>query len=194
MVRRGARLAPVKRIWDITRVVAVGMPAWPGDREYAVGWTSRMPDGAGCNVGHFSMSCHTGTHIDAPFHFAQTGATIEKVPLQACVGPARVVPLDRLDEAATEERVLVKSGGGAPTRSQLAALTALRLLGTDSESVDPADSKTLEAHHALWHRGVVILEGLDLAAVPDGRYELIALPLRLLGMDAAPVRALLREL
>jgi len=182
------------RIWDVTRPLAPGTPAWPGDREYTRAWTARLEDGAPCNVGEFAMSCHTGTHVDAPFHLAATGATVDQVPLQACVGPCVVVPLARLAEAAGAERVLVRAGGGAPTLAQVAALPGLRLLGTDGASVDPRDSATLDVHHALWHRGAVILEGLDLSGVPDGRYELIALPLRLVGMDGAPARALLREL
>jgi arylformamidase len=184
----------MRRIWDVTRPLAPGIPVWPGDRAFAVGWTSRLREGAFCNVGHVAMSCHTGTHIDAPYHFAETGATIDKVPLQACVGPCVVLPLGRLADAAGEERVLLRSGGGAPAAAALAALAGLRLLGTDAPSVDEASAATLDGHRALWHRGVVILAGLDLDAVPDGRYELIALPLRLAGMDAAPVRALLREL
>jgi arylformamidase len=184
----------VKRIWDITRPLAPGMPAWPGDRAFTSGWTERLREGATCNVGHVAMSCHTGTHIDAPYHFAETGATIDKVPLQACVGPCVVLPLGRLAEAAGAERVLLRSGGGAPAVAALEALVGLHLLGTDAASVDLADTAQLDVHHALWHRGVVILEGLDLDGVPDGRYELIALPLRLAGMDAAPARALLREI
>jgi arylformamidase len=184
----------MKRIWDVTRPLAPGIPVWPGDRPFRTGWTARLDEGAPCNVGEFAMSCHTGTHIDAPFHFAATGAAIDAVPLQACVGPCRVVPLERLADAAGEERVLVRAGGGAPTLSQVAALPGLRLLGTDAGSVDAADDAELAVHRALWHKGAVILEGLDLSGVADGRYELIALPLRLAGMDAAPVRALLREL
>jgi arylformamidase len=184
----------VKRLWDVTRPLAPGIPVWPGDQAFTSGWTSRLREGADCNVGHVAMSCHTGTHIDAPYHLAETGATIDKVPLQACLGPCVVLPLARLADAAGEERVLLRSGGGSPTIAALAALPALRLLGTDAASVDETDARTLAVHHDLWHRGVVILEGLDLEAVPDGRYELLALPLRLAGMDAAPVRALLREL
>lgn len=184
----------MKRIWDITRPLAPGIPVWPGDRAFATGWSSRLREGAACNVGHVAMSCHTGTHIDAPYHFAETGATIDKVPLQACVGPCVVLPLARLAEAAGEERVLLRSGGGVPTVAALDALKGLHLLGTDAASVDETDAAPLAVHHALWHRGVVILEGLDLGGVPDGRYELIALPLRLAGMDAAPARALLREI
>ncbi len=184
----------MKRIWDVTRPLAPGIPAWPGDREFRRGWTARLEDGAPCNVGEFAMSCHTGTHVDAPFHFAATGATVDQVPLQACVGPCVVVALARLGEAAGAERVLVRAAGGAPTVAQVEALPGLRLLGTDGASVDRAEAAALEVHRALWHRGAVILEGLDLSGVSDGRYELIALPLRLAGMDGAPVRALLREL
>jgi arylformamidase len=184
----------MKRIWDVTRPLAPGIPVWPGDREFTRGWTARLEDGARCNVGEFAMSCHTGTHVDAPFHFAVTGATVDRIPLQACVGPCVVVPLDRLAEAAGAERVLLRANGGVPTVPEVEALPGLRLLGTDAPSVDRDDAVALEVHHALWHRGAVILEGLDLDAVPDGAYELIALPLRLAGMDGAPVRALLREL
>jgi arylformamidase len=184
----------VTRLWDITRPLAPGMPVWPGDRAFTSGWTSRLREGAACNVGHVAMSCHAGTHIDAPYHFAETGATIDRVPLQACVGPCVVLPLERLAEATGEERVLLRSGGGAPTAAALAALAGLRLLGTDAPSVDEETAATLDNHQALWHRGVVILEGLDLDGVADGRYELLALPLRLAGMDAAPARVLLREI
>ena len=180
------------KIHDISQPVGPGIAVWPGDRAYEAAWTWRMADGASCNVGQIAMSCHTGTHMDAPYHFAERGATAEAIPLEACVGPAEVVSLDQL-AAARAERVLVRSGGGVPTVDVVSRLPGLKLLGTDAASVDQADSKTLEVHHALWRRGVVILEGLDLAAVPDGRYQLIALPLRLAGMDAAPVRAVLLE-
>ncbi len=184
----------MQRIWDVTRPLAPGMPVWPGDREFSRGWTSRLEDGARCNVGEFAMSCHAGTHVDAPFHFAATGATVDQIPLQACLGPCVVVPLSRLADAAGAERVLVRAAGGTATAAQVDALPGLRLFGTDGASVDPEDSDSLDVHRALWHKGAVILEGLDLAAVPDGPYELIVLPLRLAGMDGAPVRALLREL
>lgn len=180
------------RIWDITQPVGPGIPVWPGDRAFENALTWKMAEGASCNVGQVTMSCHTGTHMDAPFHFAPEGETAERIPLEACVGPCQVLPLADLARARAE-RVLVKAAGGAPTAAALRALAGLRLFGTDAPSVDPVDSRTLEAHHALWKRGAVILEGLDLARVPDGTYELIALPLRLVGMDAAPVRAILIE-
>lgn len=179
------------RIIDISRPLAPGVWTWPGDRPFAVSRSWTMEDGASVNVGHLAMSCHTGTHMDAPFHYRQDGATSETIDLTACIGPCLVTTLGKLHEAAGHERVLVKANGGAPSAAQIGALTGLRLFGTDYHSVDPLDSKTLDAHHALWSHGAVILEELLLDGVPDGRYELLALPLKLTGMDATPVRAVL---
>jgi arylformamidase len=178
------------RLLDITRTVAPGVWVWPGDRAYDCSLTWKMTDGASVNVGQVTMSCHTGTHMDAPFHIAMDGASAEAIPLGHCIGPCEVLPLARLAEA-TAERVLVKAEGGAPDPEVLARLRGLKLFGTDFHSVDPMDSTTLEAHHCLWRMGAVILEELALDQVPDGRYELVALPLKLAGMDAAPVRAVL---
>jgi len=178
------------RVFDISRPVHPGIPVWPGDRPYERAWTSRLADGASCNVGHIAMSCHTGTHMDAPYHFAESGATMERIPLEACIGPAVVVPLARLARTRAE-RVLVRSGGGAATAAVIESLPPLLLFGTDFASVDPPDSTAFATHHALARRGTVILEGLDLSAVPDGEYQLIALPLRLVGMDGSPARAVL---
>ena len=178
------------KVYDISVPVAPGTWVWPGDRPYERAWTSRIADGAACNVGEIALSCHTGTHIDAPYHFAETGAAVDAIPLEACVGPAVVLPLARLAGTAAE-RVLVRAGGAAPTVGAIEQLRRLRLFGIDGPSVDPMESTALDVHHALWRQGAVILEGLDLSAVPDGEYQLIALPLRLVGMDAAPVRAIL---
>lgn len=186
------------RIFDISRPLLPGVWTWPGDRPFEPSRSWSMADGATVNVGHVAMSCHTGTHIDAPFHYRADGATSETVPLEHCVGPCEVMTLDALDardarDAHSLERVLVKANGGAPSAAQIARLGALKLFGTDFHSVDPLDSQTLDAHHALWRAGAVILEELLLDDVPDGAYELIALPLRLVGLDAAPVRAILLQ-
>lgn len=179
------------RILDISRPLGPGVWVWPGDTPFSSGLSWTMQDGASVNVGKFTMSCHAGTHIDAPLHFSDSGPPSDRIPLHHCIGPCEVLPLSRL-AASTAERVLVKAEGGAPTQAQIDGLGRhLLLFGTDGHSVDPMDSKTLDAHHALWRMGAVILEELDLTRVPDGRYELVALPLRLVGMDAAPVRAVL---
>ncbi len=175
---------------DISRTLATGAWTWPGDTPYDCALAWRRRDGATVNVGRLTMSLHCGTHIDAPFHFADDGPTSERIPLEHCIGPCEVLPLERLAEA-TAERVLIRSDGGVPSLGQLERLGPLKLFGTDFHSVDAMDSTSLEVHHHLWRRGAVILEELDLSAVPDGAYRLLALPLRLAGMDAAPVRAVL---
>jgi arylformamidase len=178
------------KIYDVTRPLDADAWVWPGDRQFSSGSTWRRADGATVNVAHFTMSCQTGTHIDAPFHFSDDGPKSEDVPLAACVGPCVVVPLAELDRVEAE-RVLIKANGGAPTAAQIRRHPDLKLFGTDHVSVDPMDSKTLDAHHALWSVGAVILEGLDLSEVPAGAYQLCALPLKVVGLDGAPVRAIL---
>ncbi len=182
----------MSRIYDISRPLAKGAWTWPGDTVFDCGLAWKLAGGSSVNVGRLTMSLHCGTHIDAPFHFADDGPTSEWIPLDHCMGRCEVIPIERLGEA-TAERVLVRAGGRAPDVATLDRIPVLKLFGTDWHSVDPLDSKTLDAHHHLWKRGAVILEELDLSEVPDGHYELIALPLRLVGMDAAPVRAVLVE-
>lgn len=167
------------------------------------------------NVGGVSMSTHTGTHADAPLHVQPAGAAVETLPLRAFVGRTYVVHVEEAEaiqpehlaavEAPWPERVLFKTchSGRPPSEwstdfphllpETVAALAekGVRLVGTDAPSVDPAASQSLPAHHALFSRGMVNLENLFLRDVPAGSYWLVALPLRLVGMDAAPVRAVL---
>jgi len=180
----------LSRIYDISRPLAKGAWTWPGDTAFDCGLAWRMAEGSSVNVGRVTMSLHCGTHIDAPFHFSDDGPTSEFIPLEHCIGPCEVIPIERLGEAR-EERVLIRSHGGAPDVATLDRIPILKLFGTDWHSVDPLDSKTLDAHHHLWKRDAVILEEIDLTGVPDGRYELIAMPLKLVGMDATPARAVL---
>lgn len=180
-------------IHDVSRRVGPGAWVWPGDRPFDCRLNWKIAEGATVNVGEIAMSVHCGTHIDAPFHFDPEGPRSERIPLENCIGECDVLPLARLAES-TADRVLVKAAGGAPTVAQLEALgRRLKLFGTDHHSVDPMDSRTLDAHHALWRMGAAILEELDLSRVPDGRYRLVALPLLVEGMDAAPTRAILLE-
>lgn len=206
------------RIHDISRPVRQGIPVWPGDAPCRVGWTMRLADGDSVNVAELRMSAHTGTHADGAYHVDERGARIGAAPLEAYLGPARVVdvggreaidlPLvDQLLAGEADERLLFRTGCWTdPERfpERFAAFTAeaaarlaaagVRLVGTDAPSVDPFRSRDLAAHHALFARGVAVLENLLLDGVPEGRYELIAPPLRLPEADASPVRALLREL
>jgi len=151
------------------------------------------------------MSAHLGTHADAPGHLFEDGKAIAEAPLAAYLGPARVVALPGVGEVGPDAlppkslrapRILFRSGA----RAFLSPLAAIRLadagamlVGTDAASIDPEDAEDLPAHRALLSRGVALLEDLDLAVVPDGDYELVALPLRFRDLDASPVRAILIE-
>ncbi len=204
------------RTYDITLPVREGLPGWPGDTPYRfrLGWS--IAGGAPVNVGEVTASIHTGTHVDAPFHFDDAGATVEALDLTPFLGPARVADLRgrpvigvadlaSLDLAGTP-RLLLRTGGWADHSRFPGSIPVLDrdvpaflrdrgviLLGVDVPSVDPIDSKDLPIHHALGAAGIAILESVDLDGVPPGVYELIALPLRLVGADGSPVRAVLRE-
>lgn len=204
---------------DISVLVNEVTPAWPGDTSYSCRWTWEMARGDSVNVSCMSASPHVGTHADAPFHVDSTWPAADALALDAFSGPASVVDVSALDGPLTTAslgladgrvtggRLLLRTGrsiaGGAfpsawpwieeHTVKQLVA-GGLRLLGVDAPSVDARDSKTLAVHRALFSGGAVILENLDLSAVTPGDYELTAFPLRIAGLDAAPVRAVLRRL
>lgn len=180
-----------------------------------------MRDGAAVNVSAVELSTHTGAHADAPLHYSDDGAPIDAVPLDPYVGPCLVVHVfdagaavssraiaARLDSlgAPAVERLLVRTWRRAPTawRPDFAAIApeaigflaerGCRLIGVDTPSLDPEASKTMEAHKRILAADMRVLEGLALDDAAEGRYELIALPLKLAGLDAAPVRAILRTL
>ena len=205
-------------LYDLSPVIHGGTPVWPGDTPFSCRLAWSIAAGATVNVGALTSTTHLGSHIDAPLHFHADGATAADLPLEPYLGRCRVIEIPAGAEFAEPEhllgadlgstpRILLRTGSaGDPTRfpesftaisprlaEHLAAGKAL-LVGTDAPSVDPFTSKTLDAHHALARGGVAILEGLVLEGVPPGVYELIALPLRLRGADASPVRAVLRTL
>jgi arylformamidase len=206
------------KIHDVSRPVRKGMPVWPGDTPFDFSFVARIAEGAAVNVGRVAMSVHTGAHVDAPLHFQDDALDAASVPLEPYVGPAVVArvaagggirPSDLpqgLEAAlARAPRLLLRTYGQRPTAFDEAmahatveladwlATRGVRLLGLDSDSMDAFDSKELPAHKRLASHGIAILEGLDLSVVEDGTYELIALPLRLVGADASPVRAVLVE-
>ncbi|MFC4637321.1 arylformamidase [Deinococcus hohokamensis] len=200
---------------DISRALTPAHPNWPGDAPFRVLPGARIASGDSVNTGELCTSTHTGTHVDAPWHYDDGGDRLEAVPLDVYVGPCRVVTvagegpvtpqvLAGLPEALPS-RLLLNTGQPAhwdtfpedfralsPDFVREAARRGVRLIGTDAPSVDPLTSKTLDAHHACRESGVFILEGLNLSAVQDGDYELICLPLPLVGVDGAPARAILR--
>jgi arylformamidase len=202
---------------DISVEVRVGTPEWPGDAPFECGWTARIVDGASVNLSRLGGSPHVGTHADAPLHVRDGWPASDSLPLGAFLGDALVLDVSDapagplsidVDDVRLEgvERLLLRTGrciaegafppdwpvldGGAAARL---AQRGLRLFGVDAPSVDARHSTQLEVHHALFGGGAYVLENLDLRGIPAGRYELIALPQRLAGLDAAPVRAVLRS-
>ena len=206
------------RLWDISPPVHEGAPVFPGDTPYRQRWAATISPGCPVNVSEISLSPHVGAHADAPLHYDPAGAPIGEVDLTPFLGPCRVIhaiergPLIEWAHIAhavdaLPPRVLVRTCRRAPverwdgalaayapaTIERLAAL-GVTLVGIDTASIDPADSKTLDSHQVIRRLGLRVLENLVLDEVPEGDYELIALPLKLTSADASPVRAILRDL
>lgn len=210
----------MKPLWDISPPVGPGVPVFPGDTEYEQRWSWTIGPGCPVNVSTLRLSPHTGAHADAPLHYHENGAAIGTLDLDPYLGPCRVIhaigrgPLlhwadlaHAIDgRAALPPRVLVRTYAQAPGRwdPNLAAFApqtiealadrGVRLVGIDTASIDPADSKTLPSHQVVRRRDLRVLENLVLDRVPESDYELIALPLKLVSADASPVRAVLRAL
>ena len=205
------------QVWDISPPVSARSPVFPGDTAYAQQWIARIAPGCPVNVSAVTTSPHVGAHADAPLHYAADGAAIGGVDLAPYLGRCRVihaidrgplVTVEHLAHAAhgLPPRVLVRTAGRAATewRDDFAAYApetvewlaglGVMLIGIDTASVDPAPSKTLESHQQLLRSNLRVLENLVLDDVPEGDYELIALPLKWVDADASPVRAILREL
>lgn len=182
---------------DISIPLDASTPHWPGDAAVEL-----HPEEHGSfRTTTIRLSSHSGTHVDAPRHFFAGGEAIEAMPPDAAVGPVRVIDAMacrgmQLPERA--ERILIKTGGsseGIPIPFALTLVAAgVRLVGIDSMSVDSYASEDFPVHKALLQRGIWILESLDLSTVQPGDYELLCLPLRIPGADAAPARAFLRLL
>ena len=208
-------------IIDITVPLTTEMPIWPGCKGIRIMPTMRMDEGDSYNVSRLDCNLHTGTHLDAPRHFLQNGTTIEQLPLDVLVGPSYVAHLPDaayitaghltdLNLPSGIERLLLRTRNSdlweAKTnefRKDFVALThdaaqwivdkGINLIGVDYLSVQrySDDSRT---HHILLGADTVVLEGLNLSNVKEGFYELICLPLRLVGAEASPARAILRQI
>ena len=205
-------------LWDISPPVHEGAPVFPGDTPYQQEWSAAIAPGCPVNVSRLTLSPHVGAHADAPLHYDPEGEAIGLLSLVPYLGPCRVVhaigcgPLiepRHLQHALHElpPRVLVRTYGQAPVDRWDPQLTAFApetismladrgvlLVGIDTASIDPAESKDLPSHQVIRQRGLRVLENLVLDAVPEGDWELIALPLKLTTADASPVRAVLRPL
>lgn len=207
------------RIFDISLTVSSDLPVWPGDPPIELERVESMDEGAHANVSRLSAGVHIGTHVDAPHHFLNDGHTIEQLPLDVLTGPCYVTQLPDGIEAITAEalkgmslpsdttRILfgtsnsrLWSRGETKFHEDFVAITedganwlvqhGIQLLGVDYLSVAPYGD-SVSTHTILLQAGMVVVEGLDLSAVPRGFYDLYCLPLKLLGSDGAPARAIL---
>ena len=204
------------KIWDISPALHRELPVWPGDTPYQSETTWEIADGCPVKVSRLTMSTHTGAHCDAPSHYDLQGKAIDMVDLSTYIGPCRVIHALGTQLILPEHvhnflyqlpsRVLFRTYARTPVAwdnsfpcisaaaINLLAQYGVMLIGIDTPSLDPQNSKTLDAHHAVAAHGMAILEGIVLDDISEGDYELIALPLKLSGLDASPVRAILRTL
>ncbi|MCB9780985.1 MAG: cyclase family protein [Alphaproteobacteria bacterium] len=202
---------------DISPPLTPDIAVWPGDVPFSQAYALRIADGANLDLSSVTTTVHVGAHADGPSHYAADGAGIGERPLDRYYGPCQVIAVDVARGARilpadvavpiAAPRVLFRTGTFPdPNRfdRDFAALSpalvdwladrGVVLVGIDTPSVDPFDSKALESHQAIHRRDLAILEGVVLGHVDPGRYTLIALPLRIPGADASPVRAALSPL
>jgi len=206
---------------DCTRIVTPGMTVWPGDPPVELRLVSSIRSGESCNVSQISMSAHTGTHMDAPFHYLADGAGIDAAPLDVLVGHAHVIAIDdpicvrpgHLEslKPGAEAAVFFKTSRGSDQEAntdhsgfdenfkyisleaaQVLATRGIRLVGIDTVSVGGFYDRMIDTHLALLQAGCWIVENLNLTDIEPGIWEYLCLPTRLSGCDAAPARVLLR--
>lgn len=206
----------MSRLHDITPTITARLAVWPGDTPASREVLCDLSKGDTITLSTLHSTVHLGAHVDAPSHYGVTGRTIEAQSLTPYLGPCQVVTanVDRAERVTlahlaaeiSQPRALIRTGtypdpesfnedfaALAPELIETFASGAGVLIGLDTPSVDLFDSKDLPSHQAALRRDIALLEGVTLTGVPDGVYELIALPLKLAGFDASPVRAVLRE-
>jgi arylformamidase len=204
-------------IFDITPPITSRLQVWPGDSPPAREVLLDIQRGDNITLSTLRATVHLGAHADAPSHYGGTAPTIDERSLDYYLGPCQVVRVavehasrvtaEMLKPPLQAERVLIATGtfpDHTHFNTDFAALSpelvehlygqGVKLIGIDTPSVDLFDSKDLPSHHMFLKHDMAILEGLALRDVPEGVYELIALPLRLVGFDASPVRAILRSM
>jgi len=207
-----------KKGWiDISQPLTNDIEVWPGDTPFSYRLSYSIEETGSVNIGEMTTSVHTGTHADAPFHFDDKGKTIEALDINNYIGRARLIDVTGYEKIGRKElekfqldgvgRLLLrtmKDGDSLTFPKQFPVLDedlgpylqekGIFLIGTDAPSVDAVDSKELRAHHSLHKNKVHILENLMLSDVKPGDYELIALPLAIVGADGSPVRAVIRPI
>jgi arylformamidase len=205
------------RIYDVSRPLHDGGLIYPGDPAIGVRSHSSIARGDPANVSSLAFGSHSGTHVDAPSHFLPGGTAVDTIPIDRLVGPAVVLDLPDAGTAIgaaelmrhdlrDQRRVLLRTRNSAlsarseftseycalaPDGAEYLLEREVELVGIDYLSIEPYGSHDFAVHHLLLERRVVIVEGLDLSAVPAGLYQFICLPLRLEGLDGAPARAVL---
>lgn len=205
---------------DVSVVLHTGMVHWPDNPPVKVERMLSIDRGDVCNVSTLSMGSHTGTHMDGPLHFFKDGAGLDQMPLEATIGPARVIEIDdpeSIKPAALSalhiqpgERLLFKTQNSfrcwrsetfvkdfvyiSQEAARYLADRRVRTVGVDYLSVGGFTKDGVETHRALLGAGIWIIEGLNFSAIQPGNYELICLPLRVRASDGAPARAILRRI
>lgn len=206
-------------VYDVTLTISPDMPTWPGDPAVALGRVKKIEDGANANVSRLELGVHTGTHVDAPFHFVPGANTVENLDLAVLMGPAQVVELgddaaeitaavlENVAFAGGVQRVLFKTRnsqfwardekafqtgfvGVSLDGAQFLVAKGIRLVGVDYLSVAPY-KRSRPTHEVLLEASMVVVEGLNLSGVKAGLYQLICLPLKLADTDGAPARVVL---
>jgi arylformamidase len=207
-----------RRIWDISAPLNHRTAVYPGDTPFTQSWTATITPSCPVNVSTIALSPHAGTHADAPLHYDNQGLGMGEVALEPFIGTCRVIHAidcgryitwQHLAHAITDDlppRILVRTyaqhptgwndafSGFAPDTVEQLAAHGVQLIGLDTPSVDPMHTQGLDSHMVVRQHDLRILESLVLDDVPEGDYELIALPLKLTHTDASPVRAILRSL
>jgi arylformamidase len=209
----------MSRIYDITRTITPTLAVWPGAAPFSSEYLVRLAEGSSVNFMLMTLNTHTGTHADAPYHYTNSGEHPATLPLEKFIGSAHVATISRRNGGIVPadfdghnlngmQRLLIHTWVSDLPDDQWAedfpyttvelidwlAAHGVVLMGVDMPSVDDFSSKTLDGHHRLLHHGIVNLETVILKNVPDGVYELVALPLKIDGVCASPVRAILREI
>ena len=205
---------------DIYVPVRMGMPVWPGDPAPAFERVMDQNNGDICTLTHATMGAHTGTHMDSPLHFVPNSPSMEQMPIDATVGPARVIAIQdlvaihraELEPHAIQkgERIIFRTGNSdrdwgnlpfnedfiyiARDAAEYLAECGVRSVGVDYLSVGGFKQDSVDTHVALLGAGIWVMEGLVLADIEPGDYELVCLPLKWVGAEGAPSRAILRRL
>lgn len=209
------------KIYDLSVTISEDMPVWPKDPNVVITKKSSIFCGDACNVTQLNIGSHTGTHIDAPYHFDKNGLKIDQIDLEVLVGIARVFDMGADSDISLEDikglnlsgvkRVLFRTvnsdiwekGLNSFTENYVAIASdaakylvdsGIKLVGIDYLSIEKFGSKSHDTHNTLLKNGLIVLEGLNLSGIVPGDYELVALPLKIKNGDGSPARVILKDL